>query len=107
MPKIITAEEAAKLFKDEMTVAYGSMGLAGWAEEVARAVEKRFLETGHPRNLNVVQGCFAGDRKDRGIVRWGHEGLIKKWMGAVVGFSDEFSKLIEDNKIEAYCIPRA
>lgn len=106
MPKIITAEEAAKLFKDEMTVAYGAMGLAGWAEEVAQAVEKRFLETGHPKNLNVVQGCFAGDRKERGIVRWGHEGLIKRWMGAVVGFSDKFSKLIEDNKIEAYCVPQ-
>ena len=106
MSKIITAAEAAMLFKDEMTVVYGTMGLAGWAEEVAQAVEKRFLETGHPKNLNIVQGCFAGDRNKRGIVRWGHEGLIKRWMGSVVGFSAGFSKLIEDNKIEAYCIPQ-
>ncbi len=106
MSKIITAAEAAALFKDGMTVGFGSMGLAGWAEEVAAAVEKRFLETGHPRNLNVVQGCFAGDRKERGIVRWGHEGLIKRWTGSVVGFSAEFSRLIEENKIEAYCIPQ-
>jgi propionate CoA-transferase len=32
--------------------------------------------------------------------------LIKRWTGSVVGFSAEFSKLIEDNKIEAYCIPQ-
>jgi propionate CoA-transferase len=106
MSKIITAEEAAKLFKDGMTVAFGTMGLAGWAEEVAEAVEKRFLETGSPKNLNVVQGCNAGDRKERGITRWGHEGLIKRWMGAHIGFSAGICKLIDENKIEAYCIPQ-
>ncbi len=106
MSKIITAEEAALLFKDDMTVAFGTLGLAGWAEEVAQAVEKRFLETGHPKNLNVVQGCNSGDRKERGITRWGHEGLIKRWMGAHIGFSAGICKLIDENKIEAYCIPQ-
>ncbi len=106
MSKIITAEEAARLIKDEMTVAFGAMGLAGWAEEIGRAVEKRFLETGHPKNLNVVQSCNTGDRKQRGITRWGHEGMIKRWMGAHIGFSPGICRLIQDNKIEAYCIPQ-
>jgi propionate CoA-transferase len=106
MSKIITAEEAANLIGDGMTVAFGTMGLAGWAEEIAQAVEKRFLETGHPKNLNVVQSCNAGDRKERGITRWGHEGLIKRWMGSHIGFSAGICRLIEENKIEAYCIPQ-
>jgi propionate CoA-transferase len=54
MPKIITADDAAKLIGDGMTVAFGTMGLAGWAEEIAQAVEKRFLETGHP---NTPERC--------------------------------------------------
>ena len=106
MSKIITAEASAKLIKDEMTVAFGAMGLAGWAEEIGRAVEKRFLETGHPKNLHVVQGCNTGDRNERGITRWGHEGMIKRWMGAHIGFSPGICKLIDENKIEAYCIPQ-
>ncbi len=106
MAKIITAEQAAELVQDGMTVAFGTMGLAGWAEEVAQAVEKRFLETGHPKQLNVVQGCNAGDRNERGITRWGHEGLIKRWMGAHIGFSPGICKMIDENKIEAYCIPQ-
>jgi propionate CoA-transferase len=106
MPKIITADEAAELIKDGMTVAVGAMGLAGWAEEIGRAVEKRFLETGHPKDLNVVQSCNTGDRKERGITRWGHEGLIRRWMGAHIGFSPGICRLIEENKIEAYCIPQ-
>ena len=106
MPKIITAEEAAELIGDGMTVAFGALGLAGWAEEVGAAVEKRFLETGHPNSLNVVQGCNTGDRQERGITRWGHEGMLKRWMGAHIGFSAGISRLIEENKVEAYCIPQ-
>ncbi len=106
MSKIITADEAAQLIKDEMTVAVGAMGLAGWAEEIGQAVEKRYLETGHPKNLNVVQSCNTGDRAERGITRWGHDGLIKRWMGAHIGFSAGICRLIEENKIEAYCIPQ-
>lgn len=106
MSKIITAEEAAKLIGDGMTVAFGAMGLAGWAEEIGQAVEKRFLETGHPNNLNVVQGCNTGDRNERGITRWGHEGMIRRWMGAHIGFSAGICRLIDENKIEAYCIPQ-
>lgn len=106
MSKIITAAEAAALIEDGMTVAFGAMGLAGWAEEIGQAVERRFLETGHPKNLNVVQGCNTGDRKERGITRWGHPGLIKRWMGAHIGFSPGICKLIADNAIEAYCIPQ-
>jgi len=106
MSKIITAGEAAELIKDGMTVAFGAMGLAGWAEEIGRAVEKRFLDTGHPRGLNVVQSCNTGDRKERGITRWAHEGLIRRWTGAHIGYSPGICRLIEENKIEAYCIPQ-
>jgi propionate CoA-transferase len=106
MSKIITAEKAASLINDGATIAVGCMGLANWPEEVAQAVEKRFLQTGHPKDLRVVQGSATGDKKERGITRWGHEGMIKRWMGAHVGFSQGICKLIMDNKIEAYCIPQ-
>ena len=106
MSKVISAETAASLIKDGTTVAVGAMGLSSWPEEVAAAIEKRFLACGHPRNLNLVQGSNAGDRKERGITRFGHEGMVRRWMGAHIGFSPGICKLITENKIEAYCIPQ-
>ena len=40
------------------------VGLAGWAEEVAQAIERRFLETDTP-DLTIVSSSGAGDDKER------------------------------------------
>jgi propionate CoA-transferase len=106
MSKIITAKEAAALIKDGSTVAIGAMGLGGWPEEVAQAIEKRFFETGHPRDISIKQGCATGDWKERGVNRLGHEGLVKKWAGAHIGSSKNMNKLMRENKISAHCLPQ-
>ena len=106
MTKIITAEQAAALVKDNTTIAVGGMGLAGWPEAIAQALEKRFLETGAPRNITVRQGSAIGDWKERGMTRWGHEGLLKRWVGAHIGASPGLAQLSADNKVEAYCLPQ-
>lgn len=46
LSKVIKASEAAKLLKDGDTVAFSGFGLACVNEEMAIAVEKRFLEEG-------------------------------------------------------------
>ena len=43
MAKMITAQEAAGMFKDGDVVASSCFGLAGWPEEVAFAVRDRYL----------------------------------------------------------------
>ena len=106
MSKIITSEQAAALIKDESTIAIGGMGLGGWPEEIAQSLEKRFLETGQPRNLSIKQGSAIGDWKERGTTRWGHEGLVKKWAGAHIGSSFGLSNLVRENKISAHCLPQ-
>ncbi|SDD59687.1 acyl CoA:acetate/3-ketoacid CoA transferase [Sporomusa acidovorans] len=106
MSKLITADQAAALLKDNMTVATTGFGLAGWAEEVAEALEKRFTESGQPQNLTLVHSSATGDWHDRGTVRIGYEGLIKRWIGAHIGSSATMSKLVSENKIEGYCLPQ-
>ncbi|MEN6411567.1 MAG: acyl CoA:acetate/3-ketoacid CoA transferase [Veillonellales bacterium] len=106
MSKVITADQAAALIKDNMTMATTGFGLAGWAEEIAEALEKRFTTTGSPRNLTYVQASATGDWKDRGTVRIGYEGLIKRWIGAHIGSSATMSKLVSESKIEGYCLPQ-
>jgi propionate CoA-transferase len=82
------------------------MGLAGWPEEVARAIERRFLETGHPRDLTLVSSSGAGDHKERGITRFGHEGLLKRWIAGHMLAAPRTRRLVEEGIIEGYNLPQ-
>ncbi len=104
--KVISVDEAAALIKDGDTVCSPIIGLAGWSEEVARAITKRFLETGHPRDLTMVCASAAGNHNDKGPHVMGLEGLITKYIGAHIHGSPNIGKLIQDNKILAYCFPQ-
>jgi propionate CoA-transferase len=106
LSKIRTADEVAALIPDGATVAAAAFGLAGWPEEVARAIEKRYLATGHPRDLTLVHGSAVGDWREKGTTRLGHEGLVKRWIGAIIGSSPNMCRLVEENKIEAYNLPQ-
>jgi propionate CoA-transferase len=103
---IITAEEAATLIHDGDTVALSGFGLACVNEETMIAVEQRFLAQATPRNLTVVHATALGDRRTKGLSHWGHEGLIKRWIGGVMISSPRFAKLIENDKCEAYNLPQ-
>jgi propionate CoA-transferase len=106
MSKLISADKAAELIQDGVTLGSCLMGLAGWPEEIAQAIEKRFLETGHPRDLTVVSSSGAGDSKERGVTRLGYEGLTKKWIAGHMGQAPKMKQLVQDNKIEAYNLPQ-
>jgi propionate CoA-transferase len=106
MNKIITAKDAATLIQDNDTVAFGAMGFSGWPEEIARAIEQRFLETGSPKNLELKQGSATGDWKERGVTRLGHEGLVKKWSAAHIGSAASLNQLVRENKIFCHCLPQ-
>jgi len=106
MSKVITAQQAAMLIKDGATVGASTQGLAGWAEEVAIAIEERFKETGHPRNITLVHSCTCGDYKNRGTTHLGHEGLTKRLICGHTLTSPNMIKLIEQNKIECYLLPQ-
>ncbi|MFZ7101534.1 MAG: acyl CoA:acetate/3-ketoacid CoA transferase [Peptococcaceae bacterium] len=106
MSKVISADEAVLLIKDGATVGASAIGLAGWPEEIAKAIEKRFLETGSPQDLTLVHGSAIGDWKDRGTTRIGYAGLIKRWIGGHIGSAAKMAKLVSENKIEAYNLPQ-
>lgn len=53
MSKLITADYAASLIKDEMVVGVGGFVGFGTPEELLIAIEKRYTETGQPMNLTA------------------------------------------------------
>jgi propionate CoA-transferase len=104
--RVITAAEAADLIHDGDTVALSGFGLACVNEETLAAVEQRFLSTAGPRNLTVVHASAVGDRRTKGMSHWGHEGLIKRWIGGIAIASPALATLIEHDKCEAYNLPQ-
>ena len=104
--KFVTADGAVALIRDGDTVALigGGGGLVE-ATCLHAAIEKRFLETGHPRDLTVIHSLGIGDRKSRGMNRFAHEGMVKRVIGGHWVWSPRMQELARDDKIEAYVLP--
>ena len=79
--KVVSAAEAAALIKDGDTLTTSGFVGIGVPDELLAAIETRFLETGHPRDLSLVFAAGQGDGKHRGLNRLGHEGLLKRVIG--------------------------
>jgi acyl CoA:acetate/3-ketoacid CoA transferase len=102
----MSANESARLIRDGDLVAVSGNGAGmGAAESVFAAIEKRFLETGHPRDLTLVHSLGIGDRANLGVNRFAHEGLVRRVIAAHFTWSVRMQQLIREEKVEAYCFP--
>ncbi len=110
--KIMAAEEAVKFIKDGDTVSTCGIIGALVPEKVLGILEKRFLETGSPRNLTAVFPVAVGDIYELpGADHFAHEGMIKRVIGGsyvtapASGPPPKLVGMVYQNKIEAYNFP--
>jgi propionate CoA-transferase len=106
MSKVVTVEEAVAHIKDGAILGASALGVCGWPEKVAVAIEKRFLDTNHPADLTLVHGAGIGDHGAKGTQHFAHVGMVTHFMGGHIGASPIMAKMIIDGGCEAYCLPQ-
>jgi len=106
--KLCTAEEAAALVKDGDVLLPCGFIRSMAPELLINALEERFLETGHPRDLTLIHSASASEHHvggNAGINRLAHDGLVKLAFSGFYGHNDKYKEMIKEGKIEAYNFP--
>jgi len=105
--KFVSTKEAAAMIPDGARIGTVGFMLIGAPEEIWLETEKRFLETGSPKNLSLLWASGPGDgREVRGFNHLCHEGLLAKAVGGHFGLFPKMAPLINNNKMQAYNFPQ-
>lgn len=111
-PKILSADEAARLVPDGAVVTVSSSSGLGCPDAVLAALGRRFDREGHPRNLTTLHPIAAGDMWGiDGIDHIAKEGCLAKVLagsypsGPSSAAPPKIWQMITGNRIPAYNIP--
>ncbi len=103
---IITAQEAASMVTDHMTITTSGFVASGLPEALTCALEERFLKTGQPRDLTLFYAAALGNRDGSGAEHFAHEGMTKRVIGGHWNMAPKLGELVLENKIEGYNLPQ-
>ena len=103
--KIVSAAESIAIIRDGDTVAFSGFIGTGTPDELILALERRFVETGAPRDLTLLFAAGPGDGKERGLNRLAREGLVARAIGGHWALVPKLAAMAVEGRIEAYNLP--
>jgi propionate CoA-transferase len=104
--KVITADEAIALVRDNDVVCTTGFVQSCIPEALHAALEKRYVATQKPKGLTLIMCAGAGDSKGLGTGRLHHEGLLSRVIAANFGRMPKVAQAAQDNKIQGYNLPQ-
>jgi propionate CoA-transferase len=103
--KVVSAADAVALIgSGDMIATSGFVGV-GTPDEIYLALERRFLDTGQPRDLGLLFAAAPGDGGDKGLNRLAHDGLIRRAVGGHWSLVPKLSAMATEGRIEAWNLP--
>jgi propionate CoA-transferase len=104
--KVISADEAIALINEGDVVTTTGFVQSCIPEALHAALEKRYVETGSPRDLTLIMCAGAGDSKGLGTGRLHHDGLLKRVIAANFGRMPKVAEAAQAEKIQGYNLPQ-
>ncbi|MEG0508841.1 MAG: acyl CoA:acetate/3-ketoacid CoA transferase, partial [Eubacterium sp.] len=103
---VLTPEEAANIVQDGENIVTGGFVGSCCPETLTKALEKRFLEKGNPRNLTVYYAAAQGNRDGSGADHFAHKGMVKRVVGGHWNMVPDLGTMVINNEIEGYNLPQ-
>lgn len=104
--QVIDSTKAAKLIPDDAVIALDGFLGSDVPEEILECMKQRFVDTGHPKNLEVWHASGIGDGKNKGTNNFAIPGMLKRLVGGHYALAPELQPLIEANDFEAFNFPQ-
>ncbi|MBD3304800.1 acyl CoA:acetate/3-ketoacid CoA transferase, partial [candidate division KSB3 bacterium] len=105
--KVVSAEEAMQVIKDEDFLAIqGSGGGVGETTLLLKTLGERFQQEGSPRNLTICHSTGIGNQKDTGTNYLAFPGLVKRDIAGHLGMAPNMAQMVLNDEIEAYNFPQ-
>ena len=92
--------------QDGDTIATGGFVSCACPETLSKALEKRFLETGHPKDLTLFFAAARATATAPAATTTAHEGMVKRVIGGHWDRAPRLGELALNNKIEPYNLPQ-
>jgi acyl CoA:acetate/3-ketoacid CoA transferase len=111
-PRVMTADEAARLVPDRAVVTVSSSSGLGCPDAVLAALGRRFAEEGHPRAITTIHPIAAGDMYGiKGVDHIARDGLLARILAGSYPSGPSSAEppliwqMVSGNRIPAYNIP--